>query len=185
MIIDFRKCKSTISAVCIDNNEIERVSEYKYLGTILDSKLSWNENTDKVFKKGQQRLHCLWKLKYFKIDQNIMMSFYRTFVQSVITYNFLSWFGNLSVQNKNKLSKILNTASKIIGLPIETIGSYYEHQISKKANKILSDSTHILFSEYSQLPSGRRLRMPNFRTNRYRHSFVPASIRSLNTPKPF
>ena len=182
MVIDFRKTKSTIDSVTINGNEIEQVKEYKYLGTILDSKLSWKENTDKIYKKGQQRLHLLWKLKHFNIDQTIMMLFYRTFIQSVITFNFISWYGNLSVQNKNKLSKIVNTASKIIGLPIESIGNYYEQQISKKTNKILSDSSHILFSQYSYLPSGRRLRLPTGRTNRFLQSFLPYSIRLFNSP---
>ena len=132
MVIDFRKTRSALHPVTIDGNEIEMVTEYKYLGTVLDSKLSWNENTDRIYKKGQQRLHFLWKLKHFKIDQTIMRMFYRTFIQSVITFNFLSWYGNLSVRNVNKLTKIVNTASKIIGLPLESISNYYEQQIIKK-----------------------------------------------------
>ena len=120
------------------------------------------------------------EVEKFKIDQTILRLFYRTFIQSVITFNFLTWHGNLSVRNKNKISKIVNTASKIIGLPIESIGNFYEQQISKKLNKILSDPSHILYSEYSSLPSGRRLRMPICRTNRFRQSFVPSSVLNFN-----
>ena len=111
MIIDFRRDKSSNSPVTINDKDIEVVDEYKYLGTILDSKLSWNSNTNSVYKKCKQRLHLLWKLKHFKIDQTILMLFYRSFIQTVMTFNFICWYGNLSVQNKNKILKIKTQSS--------------------------------------------------------------------------
>ena len=50
MIIDFRRGKPSHSKVSIDDKDIEVVEEYKYLGTILDSKLSWNSNTNHIYK---------------------------------------------------------------------------------------------------------------------------------------
>ena len=55
----------------IHNNEVEIVSKYKYLGTIFDNKLKWDDNTEEIVKKGQQLLNLLRKLNYFSVDQKI------------------------------------------------------------------------------------------------------------------
>ena len=44
---------------------VEIVEEYKYLGLVIDNKLSWEQCTDPIFKKGQQRLYFLQKLNFF------------------------------------------------------------------------------------------------------------------------
>ena len=181
MVIDFRRSPHTSKPVLINDEEIDIVDKYKYLGTIIDCKLTWNENVDYLYKKGQQRLYFLRRLNNFRIDCSLMLLFYKTFIQSILTFNFLCWFGNLSVQNKAKLNKIVNTARKIIGShSVTPIGLFYEQQIVKKVRKIVGDSSHILYYDYKFLPSGRRLRMPITRTNRFRHSFVPASIYYFN-----
>ena len=181
MIIDFRKASDSLEPISIDNDEIEIVTKYKYLGTVLDSKLSWNDNVDYLYKKGQQRLFFLRRLNKFGIDCSLMALFYKTFIQSILTFNLLCWFGNLSVQNKNKLYKIVNIARKIIGSDSVTpISFIYEQQIVRKVNQIVSDSSHTLHYEFEFLPSGRRFRMPKTRTNRFRHSFVPAGVHFSN-----
>lgn len=52
MIIDFRK-NSSLSPVIMNDTTIESIQEYKYLGTITDSKLTWNANTNARFAKAQ------------------------------------------------------------------------------------------------------------------------------------
>ena len=46
MLIDFRKALIVIPDLFIDGVKVERVTEYKYLGTVLDTKLNVNKNTD-------------------------------------------------------------------------------------------------------------------------------------------
>ena len=58
--------------------------------------------------------------------------------------------------------------------------SFCESLVSRQANKIVSDPTHILHPEFQLLPSGRRFRVPRSRLNRYKHSFLPMSIKLLN-----
>ena len=42
----FRKNPSTVPDLFIDGVKVERVSEYKHLGTVLDDNLSFTTNTD-------------------------------------------------------------------------------------------------------------------------------------------
>ena len=58
MIFDFRKTsRSEQAPLYIDNEPIEQVSEYKYLGTIIDDKINWDANTRRIQSKGNQRLY--------------------------------------------------------------------------------------------------------------------------------
>ncbi len=49
MIIDFRRNRPALDPIVIDNQNIEIVTEYKYLGTIIDHKLTWNSNTEHTY----------------------------------------------------------------------------------------------------------------------------------------
>ena len=180
MIIDFRRNKNTLQPLTLENEEIERVDHYKYLGVMIDSKLSFSKHVDYIYKKGQQRLYFLRRLRNFSIDKSIMTVFYQTFIQSVLTYNFLGWYGGLSARNRNKLFKIVNTAGKIAGVSFENMSFVYERQIVKKVDKIRTDTSHILSQHFELLPSGRRFRVPSLKTNRARQSFIPTSIREFN-----
>ena len=49
MLIDFKKAPTVIPDLFIDGVKVERVTEYSYLGTVLDNKLNFNKNTGVVF----------------------------------------------------------------------------------------------------------------------------------------
>ena len=51
MLIDFRKAPTVIPDLFIDGMKIERMTEYKYPGTVLDTKLNFNQNTDFIYRK--------------------------------------------------------------------------------------------------------------------------------------
>ena len=48
---DFRKAPTVNPDLFIDGVKVERVTEYKHLGTVLDNKLNLNKNTDFIHKK--------------------------------------------------------------------------------------------------------------------------------------
>ncbi len=80
--------------------------------------------------------------------------FYRAMLESLIRYGITVWFGNLSVQLKNKLANIHKTAMKIIGIKqYEPIQTLYEQAVLRRAISISTDHDHPLFSEYQPLPS--------------------------------
>ncbi|KAJ8416224.1 hypothetical protein AAFF_G00382460 [Aldrovandia affinis] len=62
LVIDFHHEQSTISALTINGQTIERVKGYKYLGTTIDHKLTFKPNSETIFSKYQQRLFFLRKL---------------------------------------------------------------------------------------------------------------------------
>ena len=95
MVIDFRKNKSVIPTLDIRGHSIERVSEYKYLGTIFDDQLKFDKYSKSIYSKLNQRLYFLRKLYSFRIDNTILDMFYKTIVQSVLSFNLVCVFGNI------------------------------------------------------------------------------------------
>ena len=112
MIFDFRKVgKREHEKIFIGGDAIEQVSEYKYLGTIIDEKLSWDENTKKLQSKGNQRLYFLRKLRSFNVrSQTLIALFYQSVIQSVICFSSVAWFSGLTEKNKSKLTRIVSQA---------------------------------------------------------------------------
>ena len=105
---------------------------------------------------------------------------YRSLTQSVLTFNIVSWYGNLSVRDKNKLTQVVNQASKIIGDKQLQLQDIYNRSITKKATQIYNAPSHPLCSEFNLLPSGRRLRAKLAKKKGYKNSFVPTAVDILN-----
>ena len=105
---------------------------------------------------------------------------YRSLTESVLTFNIVSWYGNLSVRDRNKLTQIVNQASKIIGNKQLQLQDIYNRSITKKAIQIYNDSTHPLRHSFELLPSGRRLKVPLAKKKGYKTSFVPTAVEILN-----
>ena len=169
--------------VVIHGEEIAKISQYKYLGVHLDNKLSWNVHVHSVCSKVHQRLYFLRRLRAFGVDEKILVLFYRSFIESILRYGITAWFGNLSVQLKSQLSRLTRTAMKITGStsPMIFLQEIFEQTLRRQSVKIIYDTKHVLYNEFQLLPSGRRYRTPPCRLNRYKYSFVPLSIKQLNS----
>ena len=111
-----------------------------------------------------------------------MTTFYDAVLGSIIRYGMAAWFGTLSVQLKSRISKMEKIAMKVIGRrDSPSLQAIFEKTVLGLANRVLSDSSHILFSEYELLPSGRRYRVCSCKSNRFKLSFLPTSVVLLNS----
>ena len=113
MIVDFRKLPADHAPLLINNEIVECVHEYKYLGTIIDDKFNFNLNVTNVYKKVLSRMYFLRQLKKLRIDDKILDLFYTAIVQSVISFSIVSWVGNCNIQSKDKLNRIITNCVKL------------------------------------------------------------------------
>ena len=181
LCIDFRrKCEDVPAPPLINGVQVERVNEYKYLGFIIDSKLSFNQNTSSIQAKCQQRLYVIRRLKSFHLNPKYLLLLYRSIIESLLTYCYICVFPLLSISNRNKLLKFTHIASKVIGLPTPSLPQLTERACLRKARAIERDQDHPLSHTFESLPSGRRFRSIKCNTNRYKHSFIPHAITLLN-----
>ena len=180
MVVDFRTASCTHSPLYIDDELVESVTEYKYLGTIIDHRFTFNVNVDAVYKKVKSRLYFVRQLSRLRIDNAIMKLFYTSIVQSVISFSIICWFGNCSSESKCKISRVIKTCSKLGVQNTSSLEDIYRKCSLQRCKVIRGDPLHPLHNSYVMLPSGKRLRSIKCRTSRYTKSFVPSSIRQLN-----
>ena len=98
----------------------------QYLGTVLDDKLSFEANSHVICRKANQRLFYLKKLRCFNVDKKLLNMFYSSFIESILTFAIIRWFGNLSISNKNKLRNVLKLCQKIFGSSLNDLDSFYK-----------------------------------------------------------
>ena len=75
----------------------------------------------------------------------------------------MSWFGNISQKDKNKLQRVVNISRKITGFKQSSVTALYEKQVLRKANKIINDNTHtsyITSTSFCPRPEGSELSYP-------------------------
>lgn len=82
IIIDFRKSNSTLhTELCIDEDKVNKVSSFKFLGVRISADLTWSLNSSHRIKKAQKRPFHL------RLPQKLLMNFYRCTIKSVLTYS--------------------------------------------------------------------------------------------------
>ena len=60
-----------------------------------------------------QRMYLIRKLDSYDVSKSILETVYRSLVESVLTFNMHTCYGNLGAKNKNRLTKIVNTQVKL------------------------------------------------------------------------
>lgn len=124
-----------------------------------------------------------WKLKKFHVDNTILHLFYNSVIQNIFTFDIIFFYGLLSNESKKEIDKVVKSAGRICGNKalFPSISVIFSDFVQRKTAKILNDPTHPLFFSYDFCPSGKRIRMPRSKTNRFRFSFIPHSISIYNS----
>ncbi len=89
----------------------------------------------------------------------------------------------LSCTNKNKLYRITNTSSKIIGLSTPNLSVLIDTAIIHRAKTIISNPSHPLNSCFTLLPSGHRYKQLPPKKACLGKNVVPSAVRMLNSQK--
>ncbi|KAK0140100.1 hypothetical protein N1851_022986 [Merluccius polli] len=186
LIIDFRRKKKTdIQPLVINGDEVKITSNFRFLGVHLDNDLSWSTNTSAILKKAHQRLYFLRVLRKNNLSRELMVSFYRCSIESVLTYCTGVWFWSCTAAERKSLQRVVDTAQEIIRCPPDTplpsLEELYSSRCLRKANSILKDPTHPGHRHFKLLPSGKRYSIYSASTNRLKNSYYPKAIKALNS----
>ena len=87
MVIDFRSSSVTPCPIVLKGGKLERVSSYKYLGIVIDDKLSWHVYIDSLIKRLNTRMYSLRKLNRCENLCFVFMFFFhcRKYVEILLT----------------------------------------------------------------------------------------------------
>ena len=193
MLISFAKETPKVSNVIVDGEEIERVSECKLLGVILNNRLSWHDHIESMMKKANTRLHFMFQLKRTKLPADEIIKVYVTLVRPLLEYACQVWHAGLTDQQSNEIESVQERVLKMVypqstyhgaliqsGLP--TLSLRRDHAC-KNLFTAMQESDHKLHhllppkrsSRYSSR-NGKLYALPPTKTNRFKDSFIPYCV---------
>ena len=114
MLIDFRKDRTVIPAIKINDCVLERVSSCKLLGLWIDDDLKWKTNTEYIVKSAAKRLHFLKILKGYNAPREDLKTFYISAIRSILQYGTKIWHGSLTEEQSKDIERIQRCGMKII-----------------------------------------------------------------------
>ncbi len=113
--------------------------------------------TMNISVSAHQRLFFLRQLRKFGSSPRILRSFYTCTVESILTGCITAWFGNSTAGNRRALQRVVQTARHIVGGELPSLQDIYTRRCTRKARRIIKDSSHPSHRLLSLLPSRRRL----------------------------
>ena len=141
------------------------MQSFKFLGVHISADLSWSVNTSALVKKAQQRLHFLRVLRREHLNAQLLVTFYRSTIESLLTYAVSVWHSSCTEGDRKRLQRVANVAQKSIGCPLPSLSTIYGSRCLSRARGILKDTTHPGYHLFNLLPPGRRFRSIYARTN--------------------
>lgn len=143
MIIDFRKAQPAhYPPLIISGSVVETVQSTKFLRIHLREDLTSRDNTTAAVRKAQQRLHLLRRLKRTGLFKSALTVFYRGTTESILTYYITSWYGNSRAEERQRLSRVIKTAERIIGVPLSSMLEIYNKKCTRRGERIIQDCCH-------------------------------------------
>ena len=134
------------------------------------------------FSHEEARMYCFRKLNYFHVDKRILALFYESVIASVWRYCLLCWGGNVSQWGRDKITRIVNQAGRMIGEPRQSLEDVCADLLITKQTDVMDYASHSLHDRLAgQLISrSGRMRLPSGVTGWYLSSFIPQAIRIHN-----
>ena len=101
-------------------------------------------DVDYVYKKARERLFPLIKFKCFDVSQHILEMVYRGLIESILSFDIVTWYGSVTTKNKTRLVRTVDMANKLIGRDQRQLSSLYNAALKIKAITVFNDSDHPL-----------------------------------------
>ena len=118
------------------------MDNFKYLGVQISKDLTWSTHINSIAIKARQRLHHLRRLKRFRASPQVLQSFYRCAIESIMTGNITAWYGNSTKQDLKPLRRVVKAAERIVGKPLKTLKDIDASRCASKTARILKDPSH-------------------------------------------
>lgn len=145
LLIQIRSQAPEQDPTVVTGQLVECVESYKYLGTVVHSKLSFNKNCEAVCKKRHQRLLYIWKWSRFNLYKNNADTFLNKLLCS--HYSPSPWCTGLLTCHCRTKTPWIKCAGRLLDGPQLTMSALYDTQLQGKPAHIpcmVSPSSSVL-----------------------------------------
>ncbi|KAK0133548.1 hypothetical protein N1851_030920 [Merluccius polli] len=140
--------------ITLCDSTIDTVESFRFLGTIISQDLKWELNISSLIKKAQQRMYFLRQLKKFNLPRTLMVHFYSSIIESILTSSVTIWYAAATAKDKGRLQRVIRSAEKVIGCNLLSLQDLYTSRTLRRAGKIVDDPSHPGHKLFETLPSG-------------------------------
>ena len=113
MIINFTEKHQFNTRLKLNGENIEVVDKMKILGTIVNNKLTWEENCSQLIKKVNARMAIVRNAKAFGATLKEMVHLWITFCRGTIEQTCVLWHKSLTEENSQDLERVQKTFAKL------------------------------------------------------------------------
>ena len=117
--------------ILINNEKIKKVDEYKFLGVLLDNKLSWKPHVLKLINIISRNTGIFYRIRSC-LNLSASLTYYYSFIHPYLRYGLIFW----NSVNANLFNKLIKLQKKIVRL-ITNSGRYEQSEPLFKKCKVL------------------------------------------------
>ena len=128
----------------INDRIIQQVSTYTYLGGTIDEKLHWSDHINNIKSKANKRLYFVRKLGQFKVDRTLITLFYKSVIESILSFCITCWGGNSAKGDRIKVDRIIKISEKFT-THVPHLDELYNKNTLDKIISISKDVRHPLY----------------------------------------
>ena len=159
---NIKKSKTIHTVLSLNNNILDRVCSYKYLGFILDDHLTFNKHISELCKIVSHKLYLLAKIRRY-ITTEACINVFKTMILSLIEYGDVIFAGTSS-RNLNNIDRLFYRGLRIclnFNFALTKNDVCYEcHILTLGARRHL----HLLLFMHRFKDCENLLKLPNIRT---------------------
>lgn len=124
LIIKFRRKRLMEPPPILINGTCMEKITFKFLGVLMSDDLTWICNTTAIIKKKLSIGFISWLLKRDNLEEKLLVTFYRSAIESILTYSITAWYANCTEMDKKALQRVVHSAERIIGCLLPIISSW-------------------------------------------------------------
>ncbi|KAL3058223.1 hypothetical protein OYC64_010406 [Pagothenia borchgrevinki] len=110
MVVDFRKNAAPPPPITLCDSPVTAVESFRFLCTIIAQDLKWEQNSSSLIKKAEQIMFFLRQLKKFNLPKTMMVNFYTSIMESILTSSITIWYAAATAKDKGRLQRVIRSA---------------------------------------------------------------------------
>jgi len=114
MLITNKHVSRESFVVNVNSNRIEKTLTFKYLGVIVDEKLTWKEHCKQLCCTTSKNVGAMYKVKHY-VNNQALRTLYYSLTNSRAQYGIIAW-GRAASCHIQRISVVLNRAMRCLNL---------------------------------------------------------------------
>ena len=158
-----KKSKSIHTVLSLDNNILDIVCSYKYLGCILDDHLTYDKHIAEFCKIVSHKLYLLAKIRKYILTTEACITVFKSMILSLLEYGDIVFSGT-SCDNLNKIDRLFYRGLRIC---LNFDFTLSKDNVCKECNISTLDARrklHLLLFMHRHKECANLLKTPNVRT---------------------